>query len=205
MALFLGLIIIILLPTLGLQFEGRLGQVVSIDFIYNHFMAIFGVDSAGLEGAASGVGQRIGWWLNIYEKWSVDLSTMLFGLGFGMPLMDFAIADGVVAREPHNSYISVLARTGIIGACFWLFIHYILLKIWRQLFIFTREMHYKKINSLLMLFMVYFVFIWMYAIGEDAFEKPYNSIPYYFFWGMILRMAWYKKKDRFQEIIGSDK
>ncbi len=37
--------------------------------------------------------------------------------------------------------------------------------------------------------MVFFICIWVLAIGEDGFEKPYNIIPFYFFWGIILRFS----------------
>ena len=35
----------------------------------------------------------------------------------------------------------------------------------------------------------------MLAIGEDGFEKPYNIIPFYFFWGIVLRMAYNLKAE----------
>jgi hypothetical protein len=28
------------------------------------------------------------------------------------------------------------------------------------------------------------------AIGEDGFEKPYNVIPFYLLWGIVLRFAY---------------
>jgi len=37
--------------------------------------------------------------------------------------------------------------------------------------------------------MVYFICMWVLALGEDGFEKPYNIIPYYFFWGIVLRFG----------------
>jgi hypothetical protein len=49
--------------------------------------------------------------------------------------------------------------------------------------------------------MVFFILIWVLAIGEDAFEKPFNSIPYYFFWGIVLRLACYMKYDMMRSII----
>jgi hypothetical protein len=36
-----------------------------------------------------------------------------------------------------------------------------------------------------------FILVWVFAIGEDAFEKPFNAIPYYFFWGIILRFYYH--------------
>ena len=31
-------------------------------------------------------------------------------------------------------------------------------------------------------------FTWVAGVGEDPFEKPFYTIPYYFLWGMVLRM-----------------
>ena len=36
---------------------------------------------------------------------------------------------------------------------------------------------------------VFFICIWVLAIGEDGFEKPFNIIPFYVFFGVVLRMA----------------
>ncbi|GAA4649929.1 hypothetical protein GCM10023116_22110 [Kistimonas scapharcae] len=198
-----GLLIILMLPILGFEAEGRIGQVVSLEFIYNHFMAIFGISKSGVESAAGGVSLRIGWWLNIYEKWSLDFTTMFFGLGFGFPLIDHDLANGVVAREPHNSFISLLARLGVIGASLWCLIHCYLLKIWFNLFKYTKSNHYQVINNFLAVFMIYFIFVCVFAIGEDSFEKPFNAIPYYLLWGCILRMEWYRKKSIFEEVVTS--
>ena len=37
--------------------------------------------------------------------------------------------------------------------------------------------------------MVFAISMWVLAIGEDGFEKPYNAVPYYFFWGVMLQIA----------------
>lgn len=194
-----SLVLLTVLSTLGIELQGRLGQTLSIEFLSNHFMAIFGVESDGLEGAAKGVGQRLDWWLDIYSRWSNDISTVLFGLGFGFPLIDFGIAHGVIVREPHNSYISVLARTGLVGFTFWVWMHICLLKAWLFSYRTCKQVNWKTGERLLVIFISYFALIWCLAIGEDGFEKPYNTVPYYFFWGIVIRIAWFAK----QNMIGS--
>jgi hypothetical protein len=42
-------------------------------------------------------------------------------------------------------------------------------------------------NTLLILG-AFFVMVWIGSIGEDAFEKPFNTMPLYMFWGLILRL-----------------
>ena len=73
------------MPIVGLQIEGRLGQPVSLQFLINHFMSIGGVSAEGVEGAAGGVIQRLGWWTQLYQRWTSSIGSFLFGLGYGFP------------------------------------------------------------------------------------------------------------------------
>jgi O-antigen ligase len=114
---------------------------------------------------------------------------LLLGLGYGVPLTDFYGHTGVQVREPHNSYISIVARTGIVGAIAWIAMMVLMLRAWRRAFRHTVEVGWREGQNRLMLLMVFFISMWVLAIGEDGFEKPYNIIPFYFFWGIVLRMG----------------
>ena len=46
--------------------------------------------------------------------------------------------------------------------------------------------------------------VWIGAIGEDAFEKPFNAIPYYFFWGIVLSISYRLSKARREMDSSSD-
>lgn len=183
----------------GLQIKGRLGQAVSLDFLINHFLAIGGVENSGLEGVAGGVSQRLGWWLVLYDRWVANVGTFLFGLGYGFPLVNFVAhgsgyaESGQIVREPHNSYISVLARIGLVGAFVFAWMHFLLLRSWRRAYKICKRINWQEGEKYLLILMVFFVLIWINAIGEDAFEKPFFAIPYYFFWGIALRMYWHLK------------
>ena len=182
-----------IIAELDLEIEGRLGQRVSAIFIKNHFLALFGVESEGVVSAAKGVTQRIEWWSDLLNFWSEQVGSILFGLGYGLPLIDFKIQNNVVVREPHNSYISILTRLGVIGAVVWVWIHILLINVWRKAFYLCKENRWRLGENRLLFLMVYFILIWVLAIGEDAFEKPFNAIPYYFFWGIVLRFYSYLK------------
>ncbi len=191
--LFGAVILLLLVSLTGIEFEGRLGQKVSADFFLNHFLAIFGIESDGLEGAADGVDLRFTWWVGIYEWWSQKAETMLFGLGFGFPLIDFGVSHGVMVREPHNSYISILARSGIVGFSCWVWLHICLFSAWLYSYLTCKKVSWKAGEVLLILLLAYFIFIGCLALAEDGFEKPYNAVPYYFFWGIVVRLAWFAK------------
>lgn len=71
----------------GVQFQGRLGTSFSPEFLWHHFLAIFGISSGQYEivsAAAAGVDQRLAWWENIFARLFSDPFSALFGLGYGV-------------------------------------------------------------------------------------------------------------------------
>ena len=67
-----------------------------------------------------------------------DPFSLLLGLGYGVALTDFYGASGAAVREPHNSYITVIARTGIVGAVCWVLIMLSLVRRWHATFMMCR-------------------------------------------------------------------
>jgi len=181
-----GLFAIILFTQSGIEIKGRNGEIISMDYITSHFIAIAGVEHKGVQLGAKGVDLRIGWWKKIFDKLTSSKTNLFFGLGYGFPLVDFRGWDGVVVREPHNSFISIIGRLGVLGATLFIWIHVHMVRAWFRVYNLCGEKGYGLGRDRLFMFMVFFVMIWVYSIGEDAFEKPYATIPYYFFWGVVL-------------------
>lgn len=180
----------------GLQIHGRLGESYNYEFMAGHFMAIFGVcdnSVAVLCSSAEGVSQRLEWWIAILQRMMQDPFSLLLGLGNGVVLTDFYSAGGSAVREPHNSYITVFARTGIVGAVCWVLVMLSLVRRWQIAFATCRAIGWREGENRLLILMVFFICMWVLALGEDGFEKPYNIIPFYFFWGVVLRMAYVLK------------
>lgn len=185
----LGLITV--MSVTGLQLQGRL-SAVSLEFFVNHFLTIGGVEKdEAVRGPAGGVPQRLGWWWDLYERWTADMRSFFFGLGYGFPLVDFRYYGNVVVREPHNSYISIIARLGLSGILAFIWMHILLLQAWYQAYRVCRQVSLQDEQDRLLILLIFFVIIWVNCIGEDAFEKPFFTIPYYFFWGIVLRINWY--------------
>lgn len=185
------LLFLLVVPSIGWKIEGRLDQLVSLEFISNHVLAIFGIERAGVEGAAAGVPLRLGWWFDLYDRWTASLGAMVFGLGYGVPLTSFSVGGGVIVREPHNSYISVIARLGLIGAISFFWMHLQLVRVWWRGYKESGNLKWQGGQNRFLLLLVFFVLIWIEALGEDAFEKPFYVIPYYFFWGVVIRLTWH--------------
>ena len=186
LALGTGVLALALFLQAGIEFKGRIGQPISWEFMGRHFVAIAGIESQGVVGAAKGVDQRLGWWKDIFSRIVESPKNLLFGMGYGAPLVEFNSSKNVVVREPHNSYISILARIGLIGFLLFAGAHFLLIRAWFKAYNLCRYAGYRLGQDRLFMFMVYFVLIWIFSIGEDAFEKPFLTIPYYFFWGIVL-------------------
>jgi len=191
LAVVVMILFLLVVPIIGWKIVGRLDQPASFEFISNHILAIFGIERAGVEGAASGVPLRIGWWTDLYNSWTGSLGNTFFGIGYGIPLTNFTGGTGAVVREPHNSYISILARIGLIGAISFCWMHFMLLRAWWRGYRQCEDLEWSEGQNRFLLLLVSFVLIWVEALGEDAFEKPFFAIPYYFFWGVVIRLTWH--------------
>jgi hypothetical protein len=194
-AMGVGLIALILVVESGVEIEGRNGQNVSIEYITNHFIAIAGIENPGVKGEAAGVDLRLGWWKDIiFERLPKSTGSLIFGLGYGFPLVDFKGPDGEIVREPHNSYVSILARIGLVGLLLFISGPVLLVHSWWNAFKLCRRESYQIGQDRLFILMVYFVMIWIFSMGEAAFEAPYLTIPYYFFWGVFLHYHLHLKR-----------
>lgn len=191
MGLLAGIVVLFALFEAGLDINTRLGQKFTLEFIVNHFAAIWGGNSEGfVSGPASGTLQRLQWWSKIWSDVTSEPGNLLFGLGYGVPLTEFRYHNDTLVREPHNSTISIFARLGVLGLITFFWIHIVLARIFfrslRRLSHIGDEIW--RVNLLVM--GAYILFVWMLTIGEDGLEKPFVAIPFYCFWGIILRVAY---------------
>jgi hypothetical protein len=182
-----GCLMIAGIAATGLGLTGRTGNKISLDYIVKHLESTSGTGEAGTEGAAGGVGLRIGWWSHIYSEMGQSAYNEAFGLGYGIALTDFFGGTGKIVREPHNSYISVWARLGYTGAAVWLLMQAGLYHSWWRSFKLAKKFGWIQAQNNLLLLLMFFFFMLIAALGEDAFEKPFGAIPYYLFFGVVLR------------------
>jgi len=190
--LLFGVVIIGAISVSGLKLQGGRGHTISLNYITQEFESISGsAQSEDVEGSAKGVPLRLGWWRRIYSKMEASPQKMIFGLGYGIPLTDFHATGGVQVREPHDSYISVVARLGISGMLVWIMMQASLYFSWWRSYQLCKRMQWTRDQNNLLLLLIFDVLILVFAIGEDGFEKPFNAIPYYFFFGVVLRYGRY--------------
>lgn len=186
MTLLFGALIIGAVSISGISLKGRLGQKVSLDFIGQHLESISGSGPEDVQGASEGVPLRINWWRHIFMQLESSPEKMIFGLGYGMPLTSFE-GRTAVTREPHNSFISVIGRLGVSGLVVWVLMQLTLYHSWWRSFQLCRRMGWTVDQINLLLLLIFFVMTLVVAAGEAAMEVPFYAIPYYFFFGVVLR------------------
>jgi hypothetical protein len=192
-----AVLLFVVLVSLGVPIPGRLSGEVSLSFYFEHFLAILGdkagSDSEAIQGAAGGVGQRFDWWLAIWDHVTSSVTTALFGLGYGISLVGLAkdyYIDPIV-REPHNSLVSALGRTGFVGLIAYSWMHAALAITGVRTYLSYKAKGMVGTEQFLYLLGAMFGMFWIVAMAEDAFEKPFIAVPYYFFYGVILNL-WYR-------------
>jgi hypothetical protein len=190
----------------GLHVSGRLTDKVTFSFLVEHAEQIFGVGAnqgGALGGAAQGVDLRLGWWEHIYAQLTGDVGTLLTGLGYGIPLTNFRDPFGDIVREPHNSYISVVARLGILGFSAWAWMQIELFRNWLCAYRACHRARWSDGETLLLMIIAFDVLVLIDAIGEDAFEKPYNAIPFYCLLGVALRIAYAVRATKARQVVAA--
>jgi len=190
--IFVGIILLFLLSVFivsvyEIKLEGRIGTF-NFEFLYHHFLASFGIIAdpfqEGIVGSAAGVGQRLNWWSEIERQiFHGGITSLFFGLGQGIPLTDLTLADGTPVREPHNSVLSIIGRYGLLGLSVFLWMHILMArKLIRNIRASSTLTEYRE--YLILSFFLLSTFL--IAMVEDALEKPFYAIWYYFVWGIAI-------------------
>jgi hypothetical protein len=186
--------VVTIMSALDVRLSGRLTDHISLSFFTDHVAAIFGrstQDSQAIAAAASGVDERLAWWSDLFERLTADPLTFLTGLGYGFPLVPFRATGGIQVREPHNSVISVFSRVGFIGLSCWVWMQVELFRCWAKCFSDAagRSLRAQLLQDRLLVLLTFLVIVLIGAVGEDNMEKPFFAIPYYFLWGVVLRLS----------------
>ncbi|WP_286881626.1 O-antigen ligase family protein [Sphingomonas sp.] len=180
---------VFLFAALDLDFEGRLGTKFTLDFLSNHVQAIWGGGDSTVQGAADGVGLRLRWWQDIQHLVFSDPVHSLFGIGFGSPLTTFEGPEGDITREPHNSFMSVLARYGSIGLTCFLFIQINLCLTLVKSLRLAQRLDSATTHHYLLTAATFFAANMLFSVVEGGFEVSYVAIPYYFLAGTVYGLS----------------
>lgn len=173
---------------INLHIEGQRGDA-SFDFFQNLLSSIFfESDINSLDGTRT---HRLDMWKYVIEKVFSTLLSASFGLGYNVVLIDRATGIDpetglqTILRYPHNSFVSVLGFSGVIGLIFYcIFIGLILYRI-------IRVSRSKNISSLILL-KWYPVFLIGYSVSaffSTVLEAPFHNFVFWIISGVIYSIA----------------
>lgn len=146
---------------------------LNLEMIKNIFLSAIGLGTH--EGMAAGHSERIKYLEDILTTHS-DIKSIFCGGGFGYSLIEFKNMAGASVREPHNSYLSVYARMGIIT-----------LTIWMSILISKMKISFKNMGkdlNYLILFLILFLCM-LNATCETFFETPFEATTFYILLGIL--------------------
>ena len=175
-----GLIFVLIMP-LGLQ--GRLGPVTP-SFVTEQIRTLIGREGTG-DGSYE---DRLGWLDRAWEDLTSKPSTLIFGLGLGPDLAGgFKSDDDSLVRKPHNDYMEVLPRLGVVGFAAWMaFLLSVLLPIWRGV---ASKHALPEERTFLLGVIVGAACYLLLAATQPLLAFPYGTVPLFIFLGMGLALA----------------
>ena len=171
------------------------------DFFKNHLLStISNYEISNTDdffvGTQSTVTWRIDKWTKTISNVMATFNTFLFGLPFGVSLTDFYNNQGIQTREPHNLYITIFARTGLIGSILFSILHFKIIKILYKAYIKSLILKNKATNKLMILFTIYVLFIFGGGgISTSILSTTYHSTQFYLFVGIWISIYFKLLKD----------
>mgnify|MGYP001432358589 CR=1 FL=1 len=188
--LFIFIIFFYILDLTGVFSGIKIYNLSLFDFFENHLLStIPSYDISGKDDLFRGTQSTIEWriqtWSDTISNLTETFYSFLFGMPFGMPLTNLYVADGILTREPHNLYITTLARSGFIGFILFSVLHYKILKILYLTYKKTLKPQNKQLNNLMILFSLYVLFIFTGGgISSSILSVTYHSTQLYLFSGI---------------------
>lgn len=124
-----GIVVVALLWVVGNSLRGRLGAPVGIETALEQLGTLL-----GREGPGSGsFHHRLVTWPMVSQQVMDEPMGPIFGVGLGADLFrGFTVRGGILVRKPHNDFLEIWARLGILGLLPWLgFVITLLRESWR--------------------------------------------------------------------------
>ena len=165
----------------GVEISGRLTQVDASNFL-DHLQSLI------MKGDSAGIGSNQ-WRVDVLHqtltRWRSSMGNIVYGEGFGQPLIEFHTSEGIDVRQPHNTHVSILARLGIIGLLLWAwFVAALLMRVWIGLLA-TRGKDGLAQRQILVLF-VFLLLGLLYTSVQPWLEFSYGAIPFFIVAGFAL-------------------
>ena len=194
-------IVFYIIDLIGIFSIFKVKEINFFDFFKSHLLStiptyeINNIDDFFV-GSQSTVSWRIDKWTMTISNVMATFNTFLFGLPFGVSLTDFYNTQGMQTREPHNLYISIFARTGLIGFILFSILHFKIIRILYKAYIKSLILRNKATNKLMILFTIYVLFIFGGGgISSSILSATYHSTQFYLFVGIWISIYFKLLKD----------
>ena len=194
-------IVFYIIDLIGIFSIFKVKEINFFDFFKSHLLStiptfeINNIDDFFV-GSQSTVSWRIDKWTMTISNVMATFNTFLFGLPFGVSLTDFYNTQGMQTREPHNLYITIFARTGLIGFILFSILHFKIIRILYKAYIKSLILRNKATNKLMILFMMYVLFIFGGGgISSSILSATYHSTQFYLFVGIWISIYFKLLKD----------
>jgi hypothetical protein len=194
-------IVFYIIDLIGIFSIFKVKEINFFDFFKSHLLStiptyeINNIDDFFV-GTQSTVSWRIDKWTMTISNVMATFNTFLFGLPFGVSLTDFYNTQGMQTREPHNLYITIFARTGLIGFILFSILHFKIIRILYKAYIKSLILKNKATNKLMILFMMYVLFIFGGGgISSSILSVTYHSTQFYLFVGIWISIYFKLLKD----------
>ena len=183
-------ILLYIIDLFGLFSIFKVNNIEFFNFFKNHLLSTipsYEISNTGdfFVSTQATVSWRIDEWNKTISKVMETYNSLLFGLPYGLPLTDFYNNLGTQTREPHNLYITIFARTGLIGSILFSILHFKILRILYFVYKKSLTLKLEPLNKLMILFIIYTFFIFGGGgISASILSATYFSTQFYLFAGI---------------------
>jgi hypothetical protein len=183
-------IVLYTIDLIGIFSTFKINEINFFDFFKSHLLSTiptYEINNTDdfFVGTQSTISWRIDKWTMTISNVMATFNTFLFGLPYGVSLTDFYNTQGIQTREPHNLYITIFARTGLIGSILFLILHFKIIKILYKAYKKSLKIKNQTINKLMILFTIYALFIFGGGgISSSILSATYHSTQFYLFTGI---------------------
>jgi len=159
------IVILVGIVVFGKNIQGRMGQV-GLTFVLEQLGTL-----AGKEGPGAGsFRHRLAAWPAVIEEVLSEPLGPLFGVGLGTDLFQgFALGPDILVRKPHNDFLEIWARLGVVGLIPWLCI--LVISGWEALKGTRRNPRQSWILALQ-------ITLWITSLSQPAMGFAYIVVPW---------------------------
>ncbi len=140
------------------------------------------INRAAVRGMAGSRDLRLQWWRRIIEENLASTQHTWVGRGFSGTLVTDDLGTGFMVRHPHNVYITIFARLGIVGSV--CFVGY-LFTLFGQWFLAARRSgpHSEEHRDVMLFFSLLILATIVTGMFSPVFESPHFAVPLFFLCG----------------------